>query len=54
MSYVNLADREGDTPLHWAVILDDKNAVKFLLANNARMNLKNNQGNNVIMIACIN
>mmetsp|Transcript_16457 Transcript_16457/g.22258 ORF Transcript_16457/g.22258 Transcript_16457/m.22258 type:complete len:88 (+) Transcript_16457:994-1257(+) len=54
MSDINQKDYEGDTPLHWAVLLDNGPAVQFLLANGADVSIQNNKRNNVIMIACIN
>lgn len=54
MSDINSKDEESDTPLHWAVLLGNAPMVKFLLDNGADMSIKNNKGNNVIMIACIN
>lgn len=54
MSDINEKDYEGDTPLHWAVLLDNGPAVQFLLANGADVGAINNKRNNVVMIACIN
>lgn len=54
MSDPNYKDDKGDTPLHWAVLLKNSLLVKFLLNNGADLTIKNNNGNNPIMIACIN
>ena len=54
MSDIDFRDYEGDTPLHWAVLLDNSPMVQFLLDKGADISVKNNQGNNVVMIACIN
>ena len=54
MSDIDFRDDESDSPLHWAVLLDNFHMVKFLLENGADVSAKNNKGNNVVMIACIN
>ena len=54
MSDINKYDDKGDTPLHWAVLLDNGPMVKFLLEHGADLSSKNKNGNNAIMIACIN
>ena len=54
MSDIDYRDHEGDTPLHWAVVLDNSPMVQFLLEKGANISVKNNKGNNVVMIACIN
>lgn len=54
MSDINFRDYEGDTPLHWAVLLDNAPMVQFLLDNGADISQSNNSGNNAVMIACIN
>ena len=54
MSDVNYQDEEGDSPLHWAVLLNNGPMVKFLLEKGADLKSKNRQGNNPVMIACIN
>ena len=54
MSDINEEDDELDTPLHWAVLLGNAQAVQFLLINGAEVGAINKHKNNVIMIACIN
>lgn len=54
MSDIDIRDYEGDTPLHWAVLLGNSPMVKFLLDSGADIKVKNNQGNNPVMIAAIN
>ena len=54
MSDIDFRDDESDSPLHWAVLLDNLPMVKFLLQNGADIRAKNKLGNNVVMIACIN
>ena len=54
MSDIDFRDDEGDTPLHWAVLLGNSPMVKFLLDSGADISVKNNQGNNPVMIAAIN
>ena len=54
MSDINHKDEFSDTPLHWAVILDDNETVQFLLKNGADPSKSNTKGSNVIMTACIN
>ena len=54
MSDIDFRDDEGDTPLHWAVLLDNSAMVQFLLDNGADISVKNISGNNAVMIACIN
>lgn len=54
MSSVNYKDSEGDTALHWAVILGNSDAVAFLLSHGADPSIKNNYKNNPLMCACLN
>ena len=54
MSDIDIKDDEGDTPLHWAILLDNRPMVEFLLRNGADVSAKNTHGNNPVMIACIN
>jgi len=35
MSSIDYKDYEDDSPLHWAVVLDKPNTVRFLLENGA-------------------
>ena len=53
MSDINHKDEMDDTPLHWAVILNEPRIVKFLLQNGASRELVNTYyRNNPIMTAC--
>lgn len=54
MSDINCKDKEGDTALHWAVLLNNLPMVQFLLTNGADVSAKNKKGNNSVMIACLN
>ena len=54
MSDPNFKDDKGDTALHWAVLLNNSLLVKFLLGHGVDLTVKNNNGNNAVMIACIN
>ena len=54
MSDIDVQDIQGDTPIHWAVMLDNAAMVQFLLDNGADISVKNHQGNNAVMVACIN
>ena len=53
MSNINIKDSKDDTALHWACILGNEQAVKFLLSKGAKFD-NNTDGNNPVMIACIN
>lgn len=44
----------NDTPLHWAVLLDNKPMVNFLLQNGANVTAINRKKHNPLMLACIN
>lgn len=44
----------NDTPLHWAILLDNKTMVKFLLLNGANVTAINRKNHNPVMLACIN
>jgi ankyrin repeat protein len=54
MSSVNCQDSQDDTPLHWAVIMDNSMILKFLLNHRAKKFIKNYHQNTPVMIACIN
>lgn len=55
MSNVDHTDEMDDTPLHWAILLNNPRIVTFLLEHGADRLLKSrNYGNNAIMIACLN
>ena len=54
MSDINISDDDGDSPLHWAVLLGNESMTQFLLNNGVDIGAKNRHGNNAIMIACIN
>ncbi|KAH8319968.1 hypothetical protein KR074_010461 [Drosophila pseudoananassae] len=41
---IGLKDKHGNTPLHLAVMLGRKHAVRLLLAHNAPVKIKNNEG----------
>jgi len=54
MSDINHQDEQDDSPLHWAIILQNTSAVEFLLERGASINLENLHGNHAIMVAAIN
>ena len=41
---VNAKDDNGNAPLHYAVILANKDVIELLIANGADVNVKDNQG----------
>jgi ankyrin repeat protein len=41
---VNVRDKSGFTPLHWAAVAGAKDIAELLLANNADVHAKNNNG----------
>jgi len=41
---LNVCDKDGNTPLHWAVIYDNIELASYLLKNGANQNLPNNAG----------
>ena len=55
MSDVDYEDEMDDTPLHWAILLNNPRIVTFLLDNGADRLLKSAYyANNPVMIACLN
>jgi ankyrin repeat protein len=54
MSSIDCQDHHDDTPLHWAVILENQTLVKFLLSHRAKRDTKNYSQNTPVMVACIN
>ena len=41
---INAADRNGETPLHWAASRNYPEVAKVLLANGAQLNVRSNAG----------
>ena len=41
MSCIDYKDYEDDSPLHWAVVLDQPESVRFLLENGAEILTQN-------------
>ena len=55
MSDIDHIDEMDDTPLHWAILLNNPRIVKFLLDNGAdRLPKSKYYANNPVMIACLN
>jgi len=54
MSSIDYKDYEDDSPLHWAVVLDKPNTVRFLLENGAERLPQNQYKNTPLFIACLN
>lgn len=54
MSCIDFEDEESDTPLHWAVILNKPDTVRFLLERNADKTIQNRNQNSCLMVACLN
>jgi ankyrin repeat protein len=54
MSSVNCSDQQDDSPLHWAVILENMTMVQFLLEHNASVLHRNYHQNTPLMVAAIN
>jgi len=51
ISILDIKDKLGNTPLHYAVLLNNYNIVKILFKNNADPLLMNNENTNVILLA---
>ena len=54
MSDINCRDKQGDTALHWAVLLNNPPMVQLLLQSGADISAKNANGNSAVMVACLN
>jgi uncharacterized protein len=51
---VNLTDRDGSTPLHWAVRADERDVVDALLKAGARANVQDRLGVTPVFLAAMN
>ena len=54
MSTIDYKDNVADTPLHWAVILGNEQAVNFLLDHGSDPTVTNDYKNTPLMVACLN
>eukprot|EP00352_Strombidinopsis_acuminata_P002417 CAMPEP_0176393766 /NCGR_PEP_ID=MMETSP0126-20121128/42013_1 /TAXON_ID=141414 ORGANISM="Strombidinopsis acuminatum, Strain SPMC142" /NCGR_SAMPLE_ID=MMETSP0126 /ASSEMBLY_ACC=CAM_ASM_000229 /LENGTH=86 /DNA_ID=CAMNT_0017765525 /DNA_START=469 /DNA_END=729 /DNA_ORIENTATION=+ len=55
MSSVNAQNSDHDTPLHWAVILENTKMLEFLLCQpDIDPNIRNKNDNSPLMLACLN
>ena len=51
---INVADRDGTTPLHWAVHFDDAATIDLLLRAGAKVNVADDTGVTALYLACTN
>lgn len=52
-SEVNVRDDDGDTPLHWAALFDQKAVAELLIASRAEVNAKDKERNTPLRLALI-
>ena len=54
MSSIDYKHYDDDSPLHWAVVLDQPDTVRFLMDHGADRLSQNNPKNSPLMVACLN